>query len=427
MNNFLIALLLIAIFLIFVSMFKSRKVIYIKDLIFPILCTLLLLFLVIYSDVAVKSALKGINLWLNIVFPSLFPFFVGSELLNKTGLIRVIGVLLEPKMRPLFNIPGCGSFAFAMGITSGYPIGAKITAGLREEKLITKTEAERMLAFTNNSGPLFIMGAVAVGMYNLPSLGLFLFICHILACITVGFIFRFYKSKERNFSRAGKVNLLKKFKQEMIRNKNQNKLNIGAIFGEAVRNSVNTMLAIGGFIIFFSVAINLLIETGIIAGIASFLQSFLGPLGVNINIINAAVSGLFEITTGVNMASTAANSSFIQQLTVTSFIIGWAGLSVHSQVISIVSHTDISIKPYLLGKLIQGVFAGIYTFIGVKLYGHSFLGIKPTFSSSNVSIPLDWSYYLFSSCKYFFIFMAVTGVFVSVSFVTSYVLGRQHR
>jgi len=41
-------------------------------------------------------------------------------------------------MRPLFNVPGCGSFAFAMGITSGYPVGAKITASMREEKLLSK-------------------------------------------------------------------------------------------------------------------------------------------------------------------------------------------------------------------------------------------------------------------------------------------------
>jgi len=93
-----------------------------------------------------------IFLWFNVVFPSLFPFFVASEILYRTGFIKAIGILLEPIMRP-FNVPGCGSFAFAMGITSGYPVGAKITASMREEKLLSKTESERLLSFTNNSGP----------------------------------------------------------------------------------------------------------------------------------------------------------------------------------------------------------------------------------------------------------------------------------
>jgi len=65
--------------------------------------------LIIFSDTAVKSAGSGLNLWFNVVFPSLFPFFVASEILYRTGFIKAIGILLEPIMRPLFNVPGCGS------------------------------------------------------------------------------------------------------------------------------------------------------------------------------------------------------------------------------------------------------------------------------------------------------------------------------
>ena len=35
-------------------------------------------------------------------------------------------------MKPLFNIRGEGSFAFIMGILSGYPMGAKIAANFRQ-------------------------------------------------------------------------------------------------------------------------------------------------------------------------------------------------------------------------------------------------------------------------------------------------------
>ena len=63
-------------------------------------------------------------------------------------------------MRPLFNVPGEGAFAFLMGLISGYPVGAKIVTDLKDNNLCTTEEAERMLCFTNNSGPLFIIGTV---------------------------------------------------------------------------------------------------------------------------------------------------------------------------------------------------------------------------------------------------------------------------
>ncbi len=63
-------------------------------------------------------------------------------------------------MKPIFNVPGIGAYAFIMGIISGYPVGAKIVTEFRKNGECSKAEAERLLAFTNNSGPLFIIGTV---------------------------------------------------------------------------------------------------------------------------------------------------------------------------------------------------------------------------------------------------------------------------
>ncbi len=116
--------LIVIIFIIFAlaSKTKSIRVVYFKKLLLPLACILFIISLILFSKTAVSSALKGINLWFNVVFPSLFPFFVATEILNRTGIVKTFGILLEPVMRPLFNVPGCGSFAVAMGITSGYPI-----------------------------------------------------------------------------------------------------------------------------------------------------------------------------------------------------------------------------------------------------------------------------------------------------------------
>ena len=75
----------------------------------------------------------------------------------------------------------------------GYPIGAKIACDFRKNNICSKEECERLLSFTNNSGPLFIIGTVGILMFRNTTIGILLFITHILACISVGIIFRFWK------------------------------------------------------------------------------------------------------------------------------------------------------------------------------------------------------------------------------------------
>src|SRR5699024_10529774 len=110
-----------------------------------------------------------------------------------TNMIYHIGNLLNIFMKPLFNIRGEGAFAFIMGIISGYPIGAKIATNFRKENICTKEECERLLSFTNNSGPLFIIGSVGILLYRNTMIGLLLFITHLLASLSVGILFRFWK------------------------------------------------------------------------------------------------------------------------------------------------------------------------------------------------------------------------------------------
>ncbi len=102
------------------------------------------------------------------------------------GVVHFMGVLLEPFMRPLFNVPGAGSFVLAMGLASGYPIGAVLTAKLRKQNLCTQTEAERLVSFTNTADPLFMIGAVGVGMFGLVEAGNIITVTHYIAALLTG-------------------------------------------------------------------------------------------------------------------------------------------------------------------------------------------------------------------------------------------------
>ena len=121
--------------------------------------------------------------------------------------------------------------------------------------------------------------------------------------------------------------------------------NIGIVLGDAIKNSVSLIIAIGAFIIFFSVVIHLLLETNLIGFFADSIALLLSPAGISSEMIAAVLSGFFEITTGTSMASKVMGIPMEVKLSFTSLIIGWAGLSVHSQVYSITGKTGISMKP----------------------------------------------------------------------------------
>lgn len=334
--------------------------------ILPIGAVIVTVAMIVYPDLALNSAIKGLTLWWDVVFPALLPFFVVSELLMGLGVVHFMGVLLEPFMRPLFNVPGVGSFVLAMGLASGYPIGAVLSARLRSKKLLTKTEGERLMSFTNTSDPLFMAGVVAVGMLGRPELGAVIMGAHYLASISTGLVLRFYKgrSADRTEALASREpgTMLTRASRALVRARDEDGRPFGAILGDSVKNSINTLLLVGGYIILFSVIIRLLAQWGVIGALGAGIATLLKPLGVSSTSIQPLVAGLFEITLGCEMASKAA-IPVVQQVVVISFIVAWSGLSVLGQVAAVVKDTDLSAGSYMWARLIHGTFAAGYSFL----------------------------------------------------------------
>ena len=326
---------------------------------------LLTVFIIIFSEDAFKAAFEGLRVWWEVVFPSLLPFFIISEILMGLGVVHFIGALLEPLMRPVFKVPGVGAFALAMGLASGYPIGAKITGNLRRKKLCTKTEAERLVSFTNTADPLFMIGAVAVGMFHRPELGIILAAVHYISSILVGLILRFYKGDESeeitfNDERKTKTNIIIKAVNELIEARKKDGRSIGELLGDSIKESINTLLMVGGFIIVFSVITGMFISTGLITSINNVLMLILKPLGLSETVVLPLVSGFFEVTNGANLSS-QAQAPLLHQIIIVNAIIAWSGLSVLAQVATMVNGTDIKLKPYIFSRILQSIIAGALT------------------------------------------------------------------
>ena len=83
-------------------------------------------------------------------------------------------------------------------------------------------------------------------------------------------------------------------------------------------------------------------------------------------IILGVLNGVLEITSGIKKLSLIENCNYSILLPIVSLILGFGGFSVHMQVASILSESKLSMKPYLLGKLLQGIFSSIYTYLLIK-------------------------------------------------------------
>ncbi|RSD28130.1 sporulation integral membrane protein YlbJ [Mesobacillus subterraneus] len=341
-------------------MLKSR----IKTLFLAASVTLLAASLISFPQESFDASIRGLNMWWEIVFPSLLPFFIVSEMLIGFGVVRFIGVLLEPLMRPLFKVPGVGGFVWAMGMASGFPAGAKLTARLRQEGQLTKIEAERLVSFTNSSNPLFIFGAVSVGFFYNVQLGIILALAHYLGNISVGLIMRFYGRSEEKSSKEKDRNLsIRDAFAALHRTRIKDNRPIGKLLGDAVMSSIQTLLMIGGFIILFSVINKLLFHLHITAFLAEFIEIALAMLGMTEMLSMPYISGLFEITLGSQMTSQVQEATLMHQAVITSFILAFSGFSVQAQVASILAQTDIRFQPFFFARILHGIFAAVYAYL----------------------------------------------------------------
>lgn len=314
---------------------------------------LLALGLVFYGRDTASAAAEGINLCFSVLLPSLFPFFVVSALAVDTGLASLAGRALERPMRFLFNVPGACASAFALGLIGGYPVGAKTAIELYQKGLCTRTQAQRLLAFCNNSGPAFILGAVG-GIFG-GAAGLLLYGSHIMASVTVGVLLR--RWGEAKGSPPIPPQSMKKtaFSSKPLR--------FMPAFTGAITRAFSSMLNICAFVIFFSVSIRLLCSTGILPGIARGIASL---LQIDKGFMEKLLSGALELTGGIyGLLETGA--SLNAKLAAAAFMLGWAGVSVHCQVLNFIGESGLSCAPYLVGKLLHGWFSALYAWLGSYL------------------------------------------------------------
>lgn len=249
-------------------------------------------------------------------------------------------------MRPVFNVGGACASAFALGFIGGYPVGAKTAINLYEKGMCTKTEAERLLAFCNNSGPAFILGVVGAGVFASSRVGVLLYLAHAAASACVGVLFRFYKTGSDR--PEGRQRPRPQFQAQRF----------SAAFTGSVRNAFLSTLNICAFVVFFSVVIKLLFLSGVLPGLARLMGAALAPLGLTPRWAERLLTGAIELSSGVS--TLAGEGALAGRLSMAAFMLGWAGVSVHCQVLSFIGGSGLSVGTYLVGKLLHGGLSALF-------------------------------------------------------------------
>ncbi len=266
---------------------------------------------------AASAVRAGLALCAGTVVPSLFPFFAAISLLLQLGAAEALGRLCAPIMRPLFRMRGVCALPLLAGLLGGYPSGAKTAASLYAQGRITRQEAELLLGFCDNCGPAFLLGCVGAGVLGNPDAGPWLYAVHILSAILAGILLC------RLSGDRGPVLLGSALPAAPVS------------FPQALTSSVTGALAstlnVCAFVVFFQV-------------LSALPPAPPPPLVLG---ILEMVGGVASLTPGPGGFAAAAA------------IVGWGGLSVHCQAMSLAAPEGLSFRWHWAGKALQAVLSAL--------------------------------------------------------------------
>ena len=299
----------------------------------PRLGAFCLLFLLVFSlalllrraDVAANCMREGLSLCARAVVPSLFPFMVLSELLVASGAGEW---LIFPIARPLEKLLGlspAGCCAVVLGLVCGFPVGVRCAILGYEKGTVSRSECERILACSTIPSSAFLVSTVGTALWQNAKFGMLLYLCTVLSALLSGIFL--YAIEKREHKEKSIQAALPPFKIYFEAN----------MLPSAIKNATRSTLLICAYVVFFSTL------TGAIGLI-------LGRFGAS-QTTHAILSSLLELSGGVSAASGLADRQLARILT--GAAIGWSGISIHCQMLSLCDGHDLSTRPYFIAKIIQ--------------------------------------------------------------------------
>lgn len=294
-----------------------------------IIITLFVLYQVVVKKVLVYDSINyALNIWVKNLIPTLFPFFIISDILINYNFTSYIPKIFRDMCKFLFNITDNMVTILILSIISGFPSNAKNTRTLYDKGVITLDEANHILIFSHFSNPLFILTTVAIFFFSNNDIGWILLISHYLSNFLLGIMFRKYFVHN-----------------DILINKEDKNMDFGSVLIGSIKKSIDTILLICGIVTVFMLLSSIIINT------------------FNFNIYNSTlIKGILEITVGIETLG-KLGLPIIYKAVIASCFLAFGGFSVHIQVMSQITGTDIKYRYFFLGRMYQMIFSGIITYL----------------------------------------------------------------
>ena len=300
--------------------------------------TIILLFTFIYllfryNFILQKSVNDAVILWLNKVFPSLFIMFIINDLIINSHILDNLCNLISPIFYKIYHVSGTSLECFILCLFSGTPSSAYIIKEMLNNNSISEEDANKLIAFTFFSNPLFLYNILSISFNKFITLKII--IIHYVSNLIIGLFYR--QNKSNNNSN--------------ITIKVSNNTSIIKLIPNAISKSFNTLLMILGTITFYMIISNYLLK--------------IIPLNIFGEVI---LRGILEITQSLNILTNLNILSIIKEIIALS-IISFGGLSIHTQILNIISDTNIKYHNFFIGRILHVLISTtIYLLITIIIY-----------------------------------------------------------
>jgi sporulation integral membrane protein YlbJ len=293
-----------------------------------------------------QGASTGLLLWFHNVLPNLLPFVILSNLMVQLNITRLLSKVFYPFLGRVFRLSPQGCYPIILGLLSGIPMGAKSTADLMKEQKIPLHEGQFLLGMCNNASPMFILGYIAITQLKLPQIKYALFAIIYSSAILSAVLLRFVMNRKSVTHIVHREPLL--HSMELVPKATPQRFTFD-LLDHAIMNGFEVVTKIGGYIILFSI-----------------LAQIIHTLGPDVGFLKALAMGLFEITTGISQIC-KSNLDINIKIVLVTVLTTFGGFSGIAQTKSVLGNQGLSIKSYIIVKLLSSTIALVLTYLYVIL------------------------------------------------------------
>ncbi len=324
-----------------------------KKIIYLLVLTILVLYILLFPEAAVKAAGGGLVLWYTKMLPTLLPFAILSHIFVTTGILHSITRVLHRILYPVFPVNQACVYPLLAGFLFGFPLGSRITAQLVSEGRMDDRDGIMLFSICNNISPVFISGYILTAALLRPDLsGITLLILYLPPLAYYAIAIRIAARRDtitfRTASPTKEADASPSVSKTSPSGSKASQPGSSISFSvidAAILNGFETLTKIGGYIMLFAI-----------------FSQMISLIPFPTALPACLLTGLIEITNGISTISQSP-LSFRTKYILIILCTAFGGLSGLAQTASMTKEARFPMWPYLKTKLICTLASTMLAFL----------------------------------------------------------------